>query len=1169
MAAFAVVPAAGAGAALAVLGLSLACPAALAETGGPDRVGASEAPASAAASPGRDAVRVAHRSESRGRSSPHPSAVTAAAAGRYGSSAVRSAARSARPAATALPGRKSGLPVPASARAVARPEASQRVTTAAASASPADSISAAVNTLFNSAFDWLGSFPANPLTGALEGALVLVRRGLFFIPTGVSATQTGTVLSIAVSTGSVAYLRRDGTVLQVSDVPLYCGAAEFTASTVSDVSVTNPGNAGRAGLNVSAGSVAADLTATGVDAITFGDTAEFTGAVRATVSASTLTLTNAVRGLSGVSLSGPVRLRTDVEVDAGTGDATFTGTVDATTSGAQALTVTALGTTTFGAAVGGQAALGGLATRGIAPLTLAQSADSRTIPLHYLPTYYDVFAPTNSQLVKYGIDVAIGDNPSRMYLFDTGAPGFFAGYDSAAWRNVPLGTQSVFIDYGDGTEFDSVATNAVVTLGTGSHTVSTGQPVQIAAIITGSGPDPSNSFLDFTNPDVPPWLSHYFGDFGADLQVFAVDGQPTLASPLFQLPGNLSSGFLVQLGPIGVQPQLTVGVTDALRNQFPYAIPFTAAGPLFPVSGYPSADQFAFTGQYSVSQPGGPTVVLGTYDFPGCAQQCLPTLIDSGAPSASVNLAGTSPPFPYAVDGNNESPLQPGTTVTATFPTAAGRPALTWSFVAGDNQSVDYLVYYAYPDTQASSQTMGPGLTLYNDFDVMFDVRDQVIWLRPTSAQAGVVLQSVTTTGAQSYAQKAELDGTYRTGGADFTVGGVTTLIGNTVIDTGAGDVTFSGSVDGGVALTVNSAGSTTFTRGTGSLSPLTTITTDRVGRTVTNGVETLGNQEYRDDLILSGNYFAGGRFAVGGSTILSGPVKLTANDGVELGGPVDSLAYKGFPLYLTASGPIMFGDAVGATNPLGGLTLSDGSAGSQPVTATATAPINLNGALGYSTNSTSLPLGMLINGVTAVFTGGGVIQQFDSAGIFVEDSANSRLEGFTIIGNGSADSTGGISASGQITNLQVVDCAIRVNTGAGVTVDGPASLGNAILSNSIYNNTGAGIVLSDGANGGQGAPQNLVAQQLTAQTAVVSGTVPAAGGYTGEFLVQIFGNGSGLPGQYLIGQTVTSGAFSVAVPTSAGLPDFPFLAYSATATPVTGARNTSPFSEAVPLTLS
>ena len=758
---------------------------------------------------------------------------------------------------------------------------------AAVMTAPAGRIASAVNGWFNSAFDLLWRFPSGPLTNLMEGALALIRRSLFFVPTGVNATQAGTELSIAVNAGSVAYFRQDGATLQVSNVPLYFGARDFTASTVTDVTVTNPGNAGSAGFYFSAGSVAANLTTTQIDAITFADNAQFTGQVLASVSNDTLTLSQGVRGLAGVGFVGPVRLRTDVEVDAGSGDAVFNGTVDAATSGAQALTVTALGTTTFAAAVGGQTPLASLTTRGIAPLSVAQSGDSRTIPLHYLPDYFDVNNPSAQTTVKYGIDVAVGDNPSRMYLFDTGAPGFFAGYDSAVWRNVALGTQPVVIAYGDGSLFEAVATDAVVTIGTGSDAVSTRQPIQVGAIINGFGPiADGNPPLDFTNPAAPPWLGRFFGDFGADLQVMTVNDQPTLASPLFQLPGNLSSGFVVQLGPIGVAPQLTVGVTDALRDQFPYAVPFTAAGPLFPVSGYASADQFAFTGQYSVSQPGGATIPLGTYDFPGCAQQCLPTLIDSGAPSASVNLAGVNPPYPYADGGV----LQSGTTVTATFPTAAGRLPLTWSWVAGENYSVDYLEYYGNPAAPASGQTMGPGLTLYNDFDVMFDVADQVIWLRPTDAQATVVLQSVSTTGVQSYAQNADLNGGYVTGGGDFTVGGVTTLLGNTVVEAGNGDVTFAGTVDGDAALTVNSSGATTFTREVGTQTTLTALTTDRGGSSATNGVVTWGNQDYRDNATLNGFYEALGSFAVGGSTTLDGPTSLTASS-IVFNGTVDSLA--------------------------------------------------------------------------------------------------------------------------------------------------------------------------------------------------------------------------------------------------------------------------------------
>ena len=83
-----------------------------------------------------------------------------------------------------------------------------------------------------------------------------------------------------------------------------------------------------------------------------------------------------------------------------------------------------------------------------------------------------------------------------------------------------------------------------------------------------------------------------------------------------------------------------------------------------------------------------------------------------------------------------------------------------------------------------------------------------------------------------------------------------------------------------------------------------------------------------------------------------------------------------------------------------------------------------------------------------------------------------------------------------------------------------------------------------------------------------MSGTVPSSVGYTDEFLVQIFGNLNAFlqPGQYLIGETVTSGgAFSVTVPLSTGL--LPFTNFAATATPITGAPNTSEFSAAVPLT--
>ncbi|MBI3689151.1 MAG: hypothetical protein HY239_00200, partial [Mycolicibacterium aromaticivorans] len=361
------------------------------------------------------------------------------------------------------------------------------------------------------------------------------------------------------------------------------------------VSVGGAGNAGCAGVVVTSGTVNGALSTSGIDALRFGDGAAFSGRVDAVLGGGVLHVRDAVRGLGGVRLDAAVVLDSDVEVDAGDADARFVGTVDAARAGRQSLMVTALTTTTFDAAVGGRAALAALLTQGVAPLSITQSTDTKTIPLHYLPTYNANGQPQ----VKYGIDVAIGNNPSQMYEFDTGGTAFFAGYNPSFWQNVPLSTTGMSIDYSSGNFFNSVISTTPITLGVGSQTVST-QPIQIGAILTG-GNSRTGAVFDFTNPLVPPVENNFFGDFGASFAVLPGTGLSVpMTSPLFQLPGNLSSGFLVQLGPIGTNPQLSMGVTDALRGQFTYAMPVAqliGSGD-YPVSGYPILQQFGFFPQY-------------------------------------------------------------------------------------------------------------------------------------------------------------------------------------------------------------------------------------------------------------------------------------------------------------------------------------------------------------------------------------------------------------------------------------------------------------------------------------------------------------------------------------------------------------------------------------------
>ncbi|APE16298.1 hypothetical protein BOH72_14805 [Mycobacterium sp. WY10] len=925
-----------------------------------------------------------------------------------------------------------------------------------------------VNHVFNSAFDVVGGLPGGPLSDLVGGALVLVRRSLFFVPEGVGVAQTNSSLVVSVNSGSVAYIRQVGSSVQIAGDPSF-----FRAYTVSDaapvsVSVGGAGNAGCAGVVVTSGTVNGSLSTSGIDALRFADGAAFAGEVDASLSAGTLHVRDAVRGLGGVRLGAAVVLDSDVQVDAGDQDATFAGTVDAARAGRQSLTVTALNTTTFEAAVGGHAALASLLTQGIAPLSITQSTDTKTIPLHYLPTYNANGQPQ----VKYGIDVAIGNNASQIYEFDTGGTAFFAGYNPAFWQNVPLSTTGLSIDYSSGNFFNSVVSTTPITLGTGSQTVST-QPIQIGAILSG-GNSKTGAVFDFTNPLVPAVENNFYGDFGASFAVLSGTGLSIpMTSPLFQLPGNLSSGFLVQLGPIGTDPQLSMGVTDALRDQFTYAIPVAqliGSGD-YPVSGYPILQQFGFFPQYFAQDGSGAKQPIGTEQFPQCATQCLPTLIDSGAPTTGIRLKDIPGGDPY----NDGGQLKPGVTFIAEFPTTQGRAPLTWEFTAGDTGSVD-LVQYQGGSVATDTQNVNTGLTLYNYYDVMFDLQDQVIWLRPNGGESTVNLNSVTTTGNQTYQQNAQLDGSYTTGGGDFSVTGVATLVGDTVINAGSGDVTFSGTVDGAAngqqTLAVNSGGATAFVRQVGGNIALKSLATDAGGSAATAAVTTTKDQTYNDGTVaLSGPYrTTTGNFLVSGSTELAGPASIqTGGPGtITFTGTVDAQPGRGLTLKLTtAGGDIHLAAAVGAQNPLGGLVLAS-TAGAGATMVTADGAINLDGSLGFA-NQNGLSIGPL---VTVDFRHGGLIQNFTKTGIVLEQSEDSTLKNFIVSNNG----TGGILAAG-VTGLTVTDSAVMgngaPNGGDGIDIAGGIDVN--IADNSIIGNNGDGIAVYNYAN-----PVILNSQHIT-----------------------------------------------------------------------------------------
>jgi len=871
-----------------------------------------------------------------------------------------------------------------------------------------------------------------------------------FVSSGVRATQTGSNLSITVNSGLVAYVRQVGADIEVAAAADFSQAQRFGASSVSTVTVTGTG--ANAGFVLAAGNINAALTTTSIASLSFGGSASMIGAVQATLTGGPLVVTSAVRGLGGVTLAADVRLANDVEIDGGSGTVTITGTVDGQSRGGQSLVVTALRTIVFQAAVGATVPLESLETRATRPLVLsADTTQSRTIPLHYLP----YTAPGGLVEDKYGIEVAIGNNPARMYEFDTGGTGFWAGYNPEWWQGVVPSANAALMEnqYTSGNYFDGLATNAVLTLGSGSQKVSTGGAVQITAITAG-GNDKTGATFDFSTASKPPIEGHFFGDFGASFGIAKpaggqVDPPVQVTNPLLQLPGNLSSGFVVQLGPLGTSPRVVVGITDDLRAQFPTAIPLTEIDGLL----YPNPngaafrrqayEQFAFSGQYSLSR-GSEQASLGT----------IQTLIDSGAPTMTIHYPDSTPPgSPFVVDGMVTS----GTTFRGLFSDSMGVPLFDWSFIAGEQASVNAIAFTSSGSAASPTNSVNTGLNFYNAYDVMFDVATGYLRVRPTGGLSSVQLASVTTLGAQRYGQNAILSGTYATGGGEFFVAGATALDGGVTVAAGAGAVTFSGSVDSGAGgarpLAVNSAAATRFVRPVGATRALSSLTTDAPGSTSAVSVTTTGAQSFADTATLAGIYTtSNAAFTVGGAATLAGAVTVqttgvdgTGNGGtIRFSGAINSRADTAFPLVLDAgASTITVTGVVGTSVPLGGISVTSAT------TATFVAAVHLDGS-GFGAATDGL---VVADGVTVSLAAGGSIRRFTGSGVvFDKESKGSHLKGFEITDNVydgirvAAQSAGGtIDYAGTVLEGN----AIHGNGAFGIEVVGPVR-GLTIRGNTI-----------------------------------------------------------------------------------------------------------------------
>ena len=193
-----------------------------------------------------------------------------------------------------------------------------------------------------------------------------------------------------------------------------------------------------------------------------------------------------------------------------------------------------------------------------------------------------------------------------------------------------------------------------------------------------------------------------------------------------------------------------------------------------------------------------------------------------------------------------------------------------------------------------------------------------------TDAGGTTSLQSVTTSGGQQYGDDVTLAGTSTTSNSAFSVAGATTLAADATVSTGSGAITFTGTVNGGYALTANSTAATLFSGVVGGTAALTSLMTNAGGSVTLPSVTTSGVQSYGDAVTLSGTLYTTSNASFG----ITGSTKLAANTTVSTGSGTITFAGTadgGYALTANSTGDTLFSAAVGGGTALTSLTTNVG----------------------------------------------------------------------------------------------------------------------------------------------------------------------------------------------------------------------------------------------------
>jgi filamentous hemagglutinin family protein len=335
-----------------------------------------------------------------------------------------------------------------------------------------------------------------------------------------------------------------------------------------------------------------------------------------------------------------------------------------------------------------------------------------------------------------------------------------------------------------------------------------------------------------------------------------------------------------------------------------------------------------------------------------------------------------------------------------------------------------------------------------------------------------------------------------RTSGAQ-TYNDAITLTANSILtSTGSGNINLASIVNGGFGLTVNTAGTTTFSGSVGGSTALISLTTDAAGGTsIGADIRTSGAQTYNDAVTLTAN------------SILTS----TGSGNINLASTVNG----GFGLTINTAGTTTFGGAVGGSTALASLT-TDAAGGTS-----IGADIRTSGAQTYNDAIT--------------LTANSILTSTGSGNINLASTVNGGF-GLTVNTAGTTTFGGSVGGSTALTNV-TTDATGGTSIGVDIRTSGAQTYNDAVTltANSILTSTGSGdINLASTVNGGFGLTVNTAGTTtfggaVGGSTALTSLTTNAGG------TTQINGGSIRTSGAHTYNDAVTLGNSTATLTSSGG----------------------------------